>query len=58
MSRMSEACPYDEHTRATRCEPCCANHGALPPCVVAWLNVRVNVATVTILPRRDSLQAA
>jgi hypothetical protein len=58
MPRVSEACPYDEATRAARCESCCAGHGALPPCVVAWLDMKATGSAVAVFARRESSRQA
>ena len=58
MPRVSEACPYDETTRAARCESCCTTHGTLPPCVVAWLEMKVSSPAVALFTPGDSGQKA
>ena len=58
MPRVSEACPYDETTRAARCESCCTTHGTLPSCVVAWLEMKVNAPAMTVFARREATQKA
>lgn len=63
MTPITEACPYDDATRASRCEPCCSTNGSLTPCVVAYLRGQIAPATSNIVPLhrvflRDSRRAA
>jgi hypothetical protein len=63
MTPISEACPYDDATRASRCDPCCAANGALTPCVLAYLRGQAPAPTSNIVPfhrvfLRDSRRAA
>ena len=43
MSRLDNACPFGERERAARCQGCMEGHGAMPPCVVAWLQSQMGV---------------
>ena len=45
MNRIEDSCPFDAAARASQCESCCEDTGALTPCVRAWLR-----STQTIRP--------
>lgn len=63
MTPITEACPYDDDARASRCEPCCSTNRVLTPCVVAYLRGQTAPPTSNVVPThrvflRESSRAA
>lgn len=52
MSAIQNACPFDEATRAQRCNACCNTNSSVPPCVAAYLGGRGRRQDENVIPIR------